>query len=82
MSRWLSTLPDSLDGFCITLHPAAGMCYQNQEMPTSVEELMKAGDPTLLWQVNSFSQEMRTTIDLATFSINCKTHLSDLTLPH
>lgn len=84
MSSRSSSLPDSLfmDGFCITLHPAAGVCCQNQEMPTNVEKPMKAGDTTLLWQVNSFSQEMRITIDLATFSVNCKTHLSDLTLPH
>lgn len=71
-----------MDGFCITLHPAAGMFYQNQERPTSVEKPMKAGDTIFLWQVNSFSQEMRITIDLTTFSVNCKTHLSDLTLPH
>lgn len=71
-----------MDGFCITLHPAAGMCYQNQERPTNVEKPMKAGDTTFLWQVNSFSQEIRITIDLTTFSVNCKTHLSDLTLPH
>lgn len=79
MSSQSSSLPDSLfmDEFCI-----AGMCYQNQEMPTNVETPMKAEDTALLWQVNLFSQEMRITIDLTTFSVNCKTHLSDLTLPH
>lgn len=84
MSSQSSSVPDSLftDEFCIALHPAAGMCHQNQEMPTNIETPVKAEDTTLLWQVNSFSQEMRITIDLTTFSVNCKTHLSDLTLPH
>lgn len=53
-SSWSSSLPDTLlmDGFCITLHLAAGMCYQNQERPTNVEKPMKAGDTIFLWQVN------------------------------
>lgn len=56
-SSWSSSLPDILlmDGFCITLHPAAGICYQNQKRPTNVEKPMKAGDTIFLWQVNSFS---------------------------